>query len=491
MHLQKKMAVGAVWLMSLKMLERGLGVISTVVLARLLTPDDFGVVAIAMSILALLDIFGAFGFDTAIIQNPNADDSHYHSAWTWNLCFAAAVSVLFVVLAPLAARYFNEPRLIYVMYAVAGNYLIAAFENIGMVKYRKELNFRFEFMTLLSKKLVSVLATILMAWYFRNYIALLGGVFISRVFGVFLSYLLHPFRPKLSLQRAAELFGFSKWLLFNNILLFVNQRGSDFFLAKLLGAPVLGTYSVVNDFASMPTVEAAAAVSRASMPGYAKLKHDSAALSVAYLKNLSMLVTVVAPAAFGISATAMLVVPVVLGSQWTHAVPLLQVLPFASLLYAILNSCAVIHLSLGRPRITTLVTSIQALALMLMVYPATTRFGVMGLAWGMIGVVGVTMLMNFGFVTRSLSMRWTDLLRAVYRPMLASALMFIVLLQLQNLAGFAAVAVVGVAAQLMLAIGLGAGIYVLALMLFWKLAGCPEGMEHAAWAKLNSVLRKP
>ena len=102
-----------------KLIERSLGIVSTVILVRLLIPEDFGLIAMAMSIIAALELMGAFGFDMALIQNQDADRDHYNTAWTFNVIFAASSAILLVAIAIPAANFYHEPRLEVVIYFLA------------------------------------------------------------------------------------------------------------------------------------------------------------------------------------------------------------------------------------------------------------------------------------------------------------------------------------------------------------------------------------
>src|SRR5450830_1844049 len=122
-------AQGAALMMLLKMVERSIGLVSTLILARVLTPADFGLVAMAMSVVGLTELMGAFGFDVAIIQNQNAERKHYDTAWTFNVLFSVATAALLLALTYFAAAFYKEPRLYYVLPALAVGALVAGFEN--------------------------------------------------------------------------------------------------------------------------------------------------------------------------------------------------------------------------------------------------------------------------------------------------------------------------------------------------------------------------
>src|SRR5947207_11494995 len=113
------MARGAAWNVLFKAADRGIGLLSTVILARLLVPADFGLVALATSLIALLSLLGDFGFDMALIQNPNAQRRHFDTVWTFNVMFGLATVAVLLLLADAVARFYNDPRLVPVIFGLA------------------------------------------------------------------------------------------------------------------------------------------------------------------------------------------------------------------------------------------------------------------------------------------------------------------------------------------------------------------------------------
>src|SRR5258705_12514251 len=111
----RRMFTGAAWMVLARVLDRSVGFVSTIILARLLVPADFGLVSLAAAILAGLELLGAFSFDMALIQKQSADRRHYDTVWTITLLFAAFFGALMVLLAHPAARFFNDARLAGVM----------------------------------------------------------------------------------------------------------------------------------------------------------------------------------------------------------------------------------------------------------------------------------------------------------------------------------------------------------------------------------------
>ncbi|MCZ7566047.1 MAG: oligosaccharide flippase family protein [Burkholderiales bacterium] len=297
-----------------RFVERGLGFLSTLILARLLLPEDFGLVAMAISISALLDVFADFSFDLALIRDQRATREHYDTAWTLELLILMLYGLCLLLIAFPAAWFFNEPRLVPLMAMLALVAVIGGFNNIGVVAFRKELDFRKEFLYLGGRKLAMFMTTIPLAFLLGNYWALMLGILAGVAVGVALSYLAHPYRPRFCLKHWRELFGFSRWVVVTNLADFIPLHFATFVLGRIAGVANVGVYSVGAELARLPTTELVAPIDRAVYPGYAKLSHDKDALRRHYLAALGLIAALGLPAALGIAAVAPFAVPVLLGS---------------------------------------------------------------------------------------------------------------------------------------------------------------------------------
>src|SRR6185437_4494802 len=224
--LNRQMAAGAAWMIFLRLAIRGLGFISVVILARLLTPADFGLIALATVIIAALELMSAFSFDVALIQKQGQSRAHYDTAWTITIIFSAITGLILVALAYPAARFYGDPRLQPIMYVLAAGTVVEGFQNIGVVAFRKEMDFSREFGFQISKKIFSFVVTVPLAFWLRNYWALVAGIVAGKAAGTIVSYMAHPYRARWSTAAWAELFHFSRWLFLNNFLGFLRARAS-------------------------------------------------------------------------------------------------------------------------------------------------------------------------------------------------------------------------------------------------------------------------
>jgi lipopolysaccharide exporter len=162
-NIDRAMTKGALWMILARLGDRSLGLVSTVVLVRLLAPSDFGLIAMGMSIIAVCELIGQLGFDMALIQNRHAGRKHYDTAWTFNVIFAGVTSIGLLLLAVPAAKFYGEPRLTPIVLFLALGSLISSFENIGVIAFRRDLQFSKEFGFIFGKKLASFAITIPLA----------------------------------------------------------------------------------------------------------------------------------------------------------------------------------------------------------------------------------------------------------------------------------------------------------------------------------------
>lgn len=487
--LKSRMARGAAWMVMFRLTERGIGFVSTLILARLLVPDDFGLVAMATSILAALELLGAFSFDMALIQNQSATRTHYDTAWTFEVLFGITKCVLLLLLSGPAAAFYNEPRITAVIQVLALCALLQGFDNVGVVAFQKDLELHKEFWFGLGRKLAGFVVTLALAYWFRSYWALLGGMLTLRITSLSLSYLLHPYRPRLSMGAARELFNFSRWLLLNNILIFANNRGADFVIGRLSGARALGIYSVSYEIANLPTTELVWPISRAVFPGYSRMAGDRQALAATFLQVIGLVALLTVPAGALIGLVAEPFVLLLLGPKWLEAVPLIQVLAVFGIVRSLHGPTGSIYIALGKPVAVAWLQCIQlvlALSTMVVLVP---RFGAVGAAWAILVGATTAMLVNYVLVRRELQIPFAHLLGALIRPLCSAMVMAAAVMAVAPLLGGESGALAAGVRLTVLSL-IGGVVYVACIAGLWLAAGRTQGPEAATVAFLKLRLQR-
>lgn len=478
----RSMATGALWMVLFKFSERGLGLLSTLILVRLLAPADFGVVAMAMSFVALLELLAAFGFDVALIRNQGTERRDYDTAWTLNVLLGVGVALLMLALAQPLSGFYRVPDLAIVISLLAIGSAVQGFENIGVVAFRKELEFAREFRYQVSKKIAGFVITVPLAFALRSYWALVIGLVAGRVANVALSYWVHPYRPRFSLAARGDLLHFSKWLLVNNALNFLRERASDFVIGRAGGPRALGLFNVSYEIANLPTTELVMPINRAVFPAYARLAADRDALRLSFAAVIGVIALFAVPAGTGIAAVADLLTHVVLGPKWADGVPAIEMLAFFGVTIALQTNSYSVYLALGKPQLQACVSLVFLAVLIPGLMWFTAHYGIQGAAGAFVLAGLVILPTNYALALKQLQLPASAIITALWRPILSAAVMFFAVRTVVDfLPGHEVF-------RLLAGIAAGVVVYLVTLILLWRLSGAGPGAERAIFDRIREWL---
>jgi O-antigen/teichoic acid export membrane protein len=479
---------GVAWLVGFRLFDRIAGTISFVVLARLLLPEHFGIVALATGVVALVEIMSSLGLDTVLVQTRKLELDHYDTAWTIQLGAATLCAFAVAVLAWPAALFLNEPRLTGVLLALSAAVLIEGAQSVRMVDFRREMRFDKEFVFLATRRTITVVVTISSAVVLRNEWALAIGLVTARVVGCVLTYILKPYRPRLSLARRAEFLHKSIWLLLSSIVLFARTRSADFTLGKIIGVTSVGAFTLASDLSTMVSNELVLPINRVALSDLSQIEGQKDVVA-RYAVITELLGVAITPLTLGLGACAPLLVPLLFGPSWALAGDVLEVVAVAALIAALGSNIGVPMISLGHYRFNALIQFIGAVTLLPMLIGLTLWLGAIGAAWATLIGNAITVLAALLFAKRAFDFGVVDFLRCVWRPVTAGAVMVIavrsVMLGLTSLEPQPH-AVLTLAAM----VAVGAIVYPGALLAFWTLCGKPEGGETRMLRLVSHLLRR-
>jgi lipopolysaccharide exporter len=473
-NIGREMAKGAAWMVLMRLTIRGIGLVSTIVLARLLVPDDFGLIALSTSIVFAVETLGQFSFDVALIRDSKASREQYDTAWTLTVIRGWLTAIIVAACAVPIGEFCREPRLPMVLYGLAVATVIEGYQNIGIVDLRKDLRFRREFNFMVIQKVISFVVTTALAVILREYWALLVGLLVGRISGTVLSYSMSPFRPRHCLKEWRPLFHYSKWLLMNNILMLLG-RGDVYIIGPYFGAHDLGVYNVSVEISSLPSTELVAPIQRAIYPGFAKLAGEIDRLKQSYIDGLGLLSMLAVPASIGIAVLADPIVRVLLGSRWLAAIPLLQILSLNGLIRLAGGNAGSVLMAIGRPKIITILTLLNLAILWPSLVIGITVGGLPGAAWALVATAALNVVLSYAIVLRTLQMSIFHLGAAMWRSWAAAAVM--------ATAVYWACALVSAWLDypvVLLTVGVCVGVisYIAAILLFWSASGRPRSAER-------------
>lgn len=463
---------GSMWALLMRWSTRAIGLVSTMILARLLTPQDFGIVAMGTLVMSFLTMFSELGVDGFVIRSREATREICDTGWTIKILQGLVIGLVLVAAAPLAVRYFDEPRLPPVLYVLALAAVATGFENIGMTLVRKELDFARDFRFMVYKRLVTFVVSVTLAFLLESYWALVFGIALSAVLGVPLSYGMHSYRPRFSFAQARGFLTFGASILLINIARFFNERVDALVVGGVSSTAAMGTYNVASDVSRMATNEIVAPIGRSLYPSYARVAGDPDVLKSAYLRSLSAIALVCLPLGVGLAVVAEDTVQVVLGPKWSGAVPLLQWLA----IYALLNSLmqgmmGYVLIVVGRQWLATALRWGRVALLAPAVVVAGTSWGVGAIPVAATGAAAAFVPVVGYVIIRVLPIRGVELGAVFWRPVAAAMLMAGVIWFIHPLAPSLMPRFLG-------EVLIGAVTYGVCVMLLWMVAGRPVGVEE-------------
>jgi lipopolysaccharide exporter len=470
-HRRYSILGGALITVATRWSDRLIGFVSTIVLARLLAPEDFGVIAMASVIIGLADVLLDLGVNIALIRNANATQAHYDTAWTLRLAQTSLATLALILAAPAGAEYFHEERVGPVLQVLAFSVLLSGFENIGIVSFQKLMQFGAEFRYLFMRRIAGFVITIVLAWLLRSYWALVIGAVSGRAIGVALSYILHPMRPRLSLEKFGDIFAVSQWVLLQSIGTYLQINLHKILVGRWASTPIMGAYSLADDISAMPTAELLAPLNRVLFPAFSAVQHHLDELKRLYMRAQGVQTLIAVPAAVGLALVADDAVRVLLGEKWLAAVPFVQLLALVSVTHALITSGNYVLIVLGRIRSVVFLTWAKVLVfatLAVMFLPQQDALGVASLR---LFVAAGGIWFSFRLVINALPiLRWHDILRASTRPLACAGAMTAVLI-------FLPVEGMPPTVSLLAKIALAAAVYVISVLTCWWLVGRPDGAE--------------
>ncbi len=401
------------------MIQRGLGLISTLVLARLLTPNDFGIVAIISITLALFEILSNTGSILYITQKQDVSDSDLNTAWSIDILLKSMLWLLLIGATPYIADFYDNATLINPFYVVSFVLILRACINPGIILYHRALEYKKLFWLTLIEKIVSFIVVMTIAFATPSFWAIIWGDLAAAITMLVGSYLFHPFRPRLSLSKFREQWKFSQWILFKGLLGFFRAQIDTILVSKFFSAEDLGRYHLVRGVAIMPSTDIILPAVQPLLAAFAKSKNDLAKLAYKVRLALLVIVITISPICFFMWNHPGPIVDTLLGSQWQNTYTLMayfSILLFAFAMGQPLSDC---FIALGRvkPLFFYDLISVVCITGLLFIFPGDS-LEEFALRRGILGIVFTSLLFIYTAKIVNLSYLYTV---SLLLPLLACA----------------------------------------------------------------------
>jgi lipopolysaccharide exporter len=479
---KRHMMRGTAWMLALRWGVRLTGLISTIFLARLLTPADYGIVAIATLVSGTIDVFAEAGQANAIIRHPNPMREHYDSAWTISVMLAFGLALIILAASPLTVLYFHEPQAKLVLEILALRTLLAGFQNVGIVNFQRDLNFRKQFQLSVGSTLIQFVVVMASAVVLRNYWALVIGIISKQVSTVALSYVLEPYRPRLSFSKVPELFSFSFWTLLRNVGGYANNQIDKVAIGGFGGAVAMGRYEVGRDVAASPITEIVGPMVWVLFPVLATVQFDKEKRRELFLTVLSWSALICTSTAVGVALVANDMSDLILGPQW---VAVKALIPWLALSYGVVTLTGCVYNAfdaLGQAVVSARLQWMRVLALVLATFPVAYYFrNLEAVAIARFWVAVVISPTLFLALSKALDVPMSDFGRVLWRPFVAGIAMAVIVLAVNATIPFTGIF------RLLLDVLFGAISFGSSLTILWRISGRPEGPEKELWTAVAQI----
>jgi len=484
---RSKLVKGTIWLTAARSLANLFTLVSTVIIARILSPADFGIVAIATTVVAIVASVTELSLVNALIHHESPTEDYFHMAWTMECLRGLAVAALILVSTYPVVVVYEEPRLLPIMLALAGNAAVLGFcSNPKMVTFTRELDFRQGFAITVLSKLGSSIVSIALAIYLKNYWAIVGGLVVGPLISFAIAYWIVPYWPKFTLRYMRELWSFSSWLSFGQIVNTINWKFDQLLVGGFLGRAELGYYNVGDQLAYMPTREATAPLAPALFPAFARLREDRERLVNAYERAQTLSATVALPVGVGVALVAESLVRVILGEKWLPAVIVIQVLASVFAIQTLSSTVQPLAMAVGETRRLFVRDTAIFIARIPTIFIGIYFGGLTGLvvARAITGTISIPLNMLLVRQIVGLSMRRQWMANA--RTLAATIIMvFAVLIIEVTVSGL--IPTISDVVVLAVSTIVGAAAYVASIIAFWMVCGRPDGPEQFILQELGKL----
>ncbi|MGV6802063.1 MAG: lipopolysaccharide biosynthesis protein [bacterium] len=487
-NVSSRVATGTAWIIATRLGVRAIGFINMLIIARILVPEDFGLVALGVIAMQLLQNLTDVGIAQAMIKFRTTNRKDLETLFTLSVLRGGISTFLLVGFAFLAPAIYNDPRVFWVFIGIALYPLFLGFQNPRFFEFERNLDYTREFKLSLLTKLAEVGVALSVALIFRSYLALIMGLVTGGLVRLVLSYVMIPWRPSFSLTSFRKVFAFTGWVTGVSFIAAMNNKFDTLILGKIIGTVGTGNYYLGEQLAELPTREAGEPVARAIYPGLSSVQDDYEAMRQIYLQAVAAIAATALPAALGLAFVGYDAVHLLLGEKWYGTVPVIQLLTVALGFQTIMLPTQGFAMAAGR---TQLVFWREVIYFIIRI----PIFIWAGLTYGFMGAVWVNTIMGFFHLLLNLILYqnisgkpfWQPLYTA-HRSLIAVAAMAVYFLLIRPITSIGELPML---VRFITDIGLGAGLFIITQLSLWWLEGQPKGIEQTITKWIVSMTTPP
>lgn len=408
-------------------LTYGLGragvLLTTSILARLLSKDDFGLVAIAVVAINYFGVIKDLGLGVTLIQRREDVNEAANTVFTINIILGFFLSAAIIPFAPLFAGYFNNPMIIPVLRWLGASFAINALGSVHNIWLMRELDYRRKFIPDMGNTVVKILVSIGLAFGGFGVWSLVFGQILGALASVVLVWIILPWRPRLTLNKKiiASLLKFSRSIIGGDILTVVIDSLDYIIVGRLFGLAQLSVYTLAYRLPEMLVIGNLWVLGAVIFPTFSSIQDRPDEMRRGFLTSVRLIALIIVPICLGLVIAADPIVRVLFGNQWLDVIPLLRVLAIYAWVYSLGYHIGDIYKAIGRPDILLKLT-IFTLIILAPAMLIGSRFGLLGIAWGHLIAVLIRRIVSLRIATRFIDVSFVDIISEL-KPSLQGGLL--------------------------------------------------------------------
>jgi len=421
-RVSQKAVRGIAWNFLAYGLSKGGILLTTAILARLLTKDDFGLAAIALVAINYLSIVKDLGLGVALIQRRGDVNEAANTVFAINLVLGFALSAVVFPLAPLFAAYFKDPMITPVLRWLGLSFAINAFGAVHVVLLMRELDYRRKFIPDVGNTLAKGVASIGLAYAGYGVWALVFGQLCGALVSVVLVWVILSWRPRLALNRKIfrALMRFGASVTGADIIAVITDNLDYVIVGRVFGLAQLSVYTLAYRLPEMLLIGNLWVMGRVVFPAFSSIQDRLDDMRRGFLVSVRLIELLAVPICLGLLIAADPIVRVLFGDQWLDAIPVLRVLAVYAWVYSVGYHIGGLYKAIGRPDIL-LKLSLLTLVIIVPALLVGSRYGLIGIAWGHLVAVLIRRIVSLTIATRFIKVSVMDIL-AELKPSLYGAL---------------------------------------------------------------------
>jgi lipopolysaccharide exporter len=436
-------------------LGKGVTFVVTVILARILLPEDFGLVSLGLIAINYLEIFNNFGISTALIYRQDNPEETANAAFYINMLIGVILLITGMAVAPWVGDFFSEPRLIDILRVLSINFLITSLGSIHASLLSKNLNFKKRVIPSIGKSISKGTVSIIMALMGYGVWSLVWGQVVGELVVAMLYWRAMPWLPRFNFSwgdtRPLLVYGWQIALV--GLIGMVHKNIDYLLIGRRMDSTQLGYYTISFRLPELIIINIVSMIGQTVFPTYAKVQNDLIALRKGFLIVLKYVSLCTLPIGVGLSIISYEFIIVTYSERWLPAVPVMQVLALYATVYSLSYNAGDVYKSLGRPDILNKLGIVKLIITIPVLY-VCAGYGIYWVAVGQFGTTIVLTMIRLAVVSRVLDIKTSAILQAIRPAVTGIIVMSIALLFLQRT--LANIAPIG---RLIILVAIGAVLY--------------------------------